>query len=110
MPTGRARTGRHRVRSPTGSRQPRRSHAKIPACYDVPLSFAFANGYQFGKYVANLGPQTASPVPEGVLDQNGTNTVTLNAVGAGFAWRQARGTGSRGFLRGRRGESKEGAC
>ncbi|KAI1765730.1 glycoside hydrolase family 35 protein [Hypoxylon sp. FL1150] len=64
----------------------------VPAGYDVPLSFAFANetmasanyrvqlfvnGYQFGKLVANLGPQTAFPVPEGVLNHNGVNTVAL---------------------------------
>ncbi|KAI4861433.1 glycoside hydrolase family 35 protein [Hypoxylon rubiginosum] len=85
----------------------------VPAGYDVPLSFVFGNdtsttttttgannnsnnyrvqlfvnGYQFGKYVANLGPQTAFPVPEGVLDHGGRNTVALTlwaldgAVGA----------------------------
>lgn len=63
--------------------------------YDVPLSFAFGNdttttmasvnyrvqlfvnGYQFGKLVANLGPQTVFPVPEGVLNHNGVNAVAL---------------------------------
>ncbi|KAI1103222.1 glycoside hydrolase family 35 protein [Jackrogersella minutella] len=69
----------------------------VPAGYDVPLSFVFANstttssagsspnyrcqlfvnGWQFGKYVANLGPQTAFPVPEGILNHNGANTVAL---------------------------------
>ncbi|KAI1091381.1 glycoside hydrolase family 35 protein [Rostrohypoxylon terebratum] len=65
----------------------------IPIGYDVPLSFVFANasttsssnyrcqlfvnGWQFGKYVANLGPQTTFPVPEGILNHNGTNTVAL---------------------------------
>ncbi|KAI1483335.1 glycoside hydrolase family 35 protein [Daldinia eschscholtzii] len=70
----------------------------VPAGYDVPLSFVFpnisssssaaaaggryrcqlfVNGWQFGKYVANLGPQTAFPVPEGVLNHNGVNTVAL---------------------------------
>ncbi|KAI1654864.1 glycoside hydrolase family 35 protein [Daldinia decipiens] len=66
----------------------------VPAGYDVPLSFVFANssaaaaagrhrcqlfvnGWQFGKYVANLGPQTVFPVPEGVLNHNGVNTVAL---------------------------------
>ncbi|KAI1211906.1 glycoside hydrolase family 35 protein [Annulohypoxylon truncatum] len=66
----------------------------VPAGYDVPLSFVFANtstaaiasnyrcqlfvnGWQFGKYVANLGPQTTFPVPEGILNHNGANTVAL---------------------------------
>ncbi|KAF7521836.1 hypothetical protein G7054_g12330 [Neopestalotiopsis clavispora] len=63
----------------------------IPDGYDVPLSFVFANttmaanyrvqlfvnGWQFGKFVANLGPQTTFPVPEGILNHNGENTVAL---------------------------------
>ncbi|KAI0886184.1 glycoside hydrolase family 35 protein [Annulohypoxylon maeteangense] len=66
----------------------------VPAGYDVPLNFVFGNsssttttsnyrcqlfvnGWQFGKYVANLGPQTAFPVPEGILNHNGKNTVAL---------------------------------
>ncbi|KAI1456826.1 glycoside hydrolase family 35 protein [Annulohypoxylon moriforme] len=65
----------------------------VPTGYDVPLSFVFdnssssttsnyrcqlfVNGWQFGKYVANLGPQTTFPVPEGILNHNGANTVAL---------------------------------
>ncbi|KAI1417373.1 glycoside hydrolase family 35 protein [Hypoxylon sp. FL1857] len=79
----------------------------VPAGYDVPMSFVFANstsapasasastsnptypaaqnyrvqlfvnGWQFGKFVANLGPQTSFPVPEGILNHNGANTVAL---------------------------------
>ncbi|KAI2470078.1 glycoside hydrolase family 35 protein [Annulohypoxylon bovei var. microspora] len=68
----------------------------VPAGYDVPMSFVFGNsstsayavvpnyrcqlfvnGWQFGKYVANLGPQTTFPVPEGILNHNGANTVAL---------------------------------
>ncbi|KAI0142825.1 glycoside hydrolase family 35 protein [Xylariaceae sp. FL1272] len=63
----------------------------IPSGYDVPLSFVFANttevsnfrvqlyvnGWQFGKYVNNLGPQTSFPVPEGVLNYSGTNYLAL---------------------------------
>ncbi|CAK7217880.1 hypothetical protein SCUCBS95973_003297 [Sporothrix curviconia] len=64
----------------------------IPAGYDVPLGFAFANntaaggayrvqlfvnGYQFGKLIPYLGPQFVFPVPEGVLNYNGTNYVGL---------------------------------
>lgn len=63
----------------------------IPKGYDVPLSFVFANstgpeffraqlyvnGWQFGKYVDHLGPQTRFPVPEGILNYEGTNYVAI---------------------------------
>ncbi|KAI0435132.1 glycoside hydrolase family 35 protein [Xylaria sp. FL1042] len=65
----------------------------IPAGYDVPLSFVFhnstaaaaanyrvqlfINGWQFGEYINNLGPQTSFPVPEGVLDYSGKNYLGL---------------------------------
>ncbi|CAK7215511.1 hypothetical protein SBRCBS47491_002506 [Sporothrix bragantina] len=63
----------------------------IPTGYDVPLGFAFANntgegayrvqlfvnGYQFGKFIPYLGPQFVFPVPEGVLNYNGTNYLGL---------------------------------
>lgn len=58
--------------------------------WDVPLSLVFANdttaaasapyraliyvnGYQFGRYTSNIGPQTDFPVTEGVLNYNGEN-------------------------------------
>lgn len=54
----------------------------LPAGYDVPLSFSFGNtttegrpaeyraqlwvnGWQYGKYINNVGPQTNYPVPQG---------------------------------------------
>lgn len=56
----------------------------IPGGYDIPLFFNFANttingatsnyqaqlyvnGWQFGKYINNVGPQTSFPVPQGEL-------------------------------------------
>ncbi|KAL3417481.1 glycosyl hydrolase family 35 [Phlyctema vagabunda] len=59
---------------------------------DVPLSFnlpnstsigdlrllIFVNGYQFGKYASNLGPQTSFPVPEGIINHRGENTLSLS--------------------------------
>ncbi|KAB5546905.1 galactose-binding domain-like protein [Coniochaeta sp. 2T2.1] len=65
------------------------------AGYDIPLSFVFmndtvtpsnhccqlyVNGYQFGKYVSNIGPQTSYPVPEGILNHHGTNYVALSLL------------------------------
>lgn len=63
----------------------------IPAGYDVPLGFSFANnsrdgayrvqlfvnGYQFGKFIPYLGPQFVFPVPQGILNYAGTNYLGL---------------------------------
>ncbi|KFY31041.1 hypothetical protein V493_01453 [Pseudogymnoascus sp. VKM F-4281 (FW-2241)] len=63
----------------------------IPKGWDVPLSFTFkntkpeekfraqlyVNGYQFGKYVNNIGPQVDFSVPQGILNYQGSNTVAL---------------------------------
>ena len=77
----------------------------MPTGYDIPLSFVFkngttgnantsnyrsmlfVNGYQFGKYVHNIGPQDSFSVPEGILNYHGTNwiTVSLWALDAGGA-------------------------
>ncbi|KAI0747487.1 glycoside hydrolase superfamily [Fomes fomentarius] len=37
----------------------------------------FVNGWKFGKRVADIGPQTRFPVPPGILDYNGENTVAV---------------------------------
>ncbi|KAI0790298.1 glycoside hydrolase superfamily [Irpex lacteus] len=37
----------------------------------------FVNGWQYGKRVANFGPQSKFPVPTGILNHNGKNTVAL---------------------------------
>ncbi|MCJ1312607.1 hypothetical protein MMC25_006281 [Agyrium rufum] len=62
---------------------------QIPAGYDIPISVSFGalggnyrvelfvNGYQFGKFVANVGPQVEFPVPQGILDYSGRNYVAL---------------------------------
>jgi beta-galactosidase len=38
----------------------------------------YVNGYQYGKYVNNIGPQTSFPVPEGILNYHGTNWLALS--------------------------------
>ncbi|OJD37610.1 glycoside hydrolase family 35 protein [Diplodia corticola] len=75
----------------------------IPAGWDVPVSFSFANGtatnatatatasayraqlfvngWQFGKYIHNIGPQDVFPVPEGIWDYRGSNTVAVSVFG-----------------------------
>lgn len=71
----------------------------IPRGWDVPLYFNFGNsstmdtdsssspafrvqlyvnGYQYGKYVSNIGPQTSFPVPEGILNHRGTNWIAVS--------------------------------
>ncbi|KAK3310903.1 glycoside hydrolase family 35 protein [Chaetomium strumarium] len=62
--------------------------------WDVPLNFEFpeidpagsggryravlwVNGFQFGRYISHIGPQTSFPVPEGILNYRGTNTVAI---------------------------------
>ena len=62
----------------------------IPIAYDIPLSVSFGavdggafraqlfvNGYQFGKFLSNIGPQVLFPVPNGVLNANGENDVAI---------------------------------
>ncbi|POR33267.1 Beta-galactosidase [Tolypocladium paradoxum] len=57
--------------------------------YDIPLSFVFdkdaaaadfratlfVNGFQYGKYASNIGPQSDFPVPEGILNYRGGNWI-----------------------------------
>jgi beta-galactosidase GanA len=68
----------------------------MPMGYDIPLSFVFnngttgsanvsnyrsmlfVNGYQYGKYVHNIGPQDSFPVPEGILNYNGMNWIAIS--------------------------------
>jgi hypothetical protein len=79
----------------------------MPAGYDIPISISFSNvtsssngsapvayrsqifvnGYQFGKYVSNVGPQDVFPVPQGIFDYNGPNyfAVSLWALDEGGA-------------------------
>ncbi|KAI5782710.1 putative beta-galactosidase C [Geopyxis carbonaria] len=66
----------------------------LPAGHDVPLAFVFTpaaesaeggearvllwvNGYMYGKYIPHIGPQTRFPVPPGILDGQGENTVAV---------------------------------
>lgn len=71
--------------------------AKLPLdlpshTHDIPLSFVFdnsttsaapyrallyVNGFQYGKYVSNIGPQTEFPVPEGILNHRGDNWIGI---------------------------------
>ncbi|OTA99094.1 glycoside hydrolase family 35 protein [Hypoxylon sp. CI-4A] len=60
--------------------------------WDIPLAFSFTNntetsgeyraqlyvnGWQFGKLSSSIGPQTVFPVPEGILNYNGSNYIGI---------------------------------
>lgn len=40
-------------------------------------AFIFVNGWQFGRYVSNLGPQSRFTVPEGIMNHQGENWLAL---------------------------------
>ncbi|KAF7298956.1 Glycoside hydrolase family 35 protein [Mycena indigotica] len=63
----------------------------VPEGYDVALQFIlssppgsilrarlYINGYQYGRYVPQIGNQVAFPVPPGILNLRGTNTIGLS--------------------------------
>lgn len=114
----------------------------IPSGYDVPLSFTFlnatslpsngssvpayraqlyVNGFQYGKYINQVGPQTKFPVPQGILDYQGKNYVGVSLWGQdggatklgglelgidGIVW---SGLGSVGVVKGQVYEKRDGA-
>lgn len=51
------------------------SNSSAPSNYRAMI---FVNGYQFGKYVNNIGPQLAYPVPEGILNYRGMNWLAVS--------------------------------
>ena len=66
-------------------------HLNIDSDLDVPLGvelsapagtvarvMIWVNGYQYGKYVPHIGPQTRFPVPPGVINNRGSNTLALS--------------------------------
>ncbi|CCO33330.1 hypothetical protein BN14_07405 [Rhizoctonia solani AG-1 IB] len=50
-------------------------------------SMLYVNGWQFGRFSSNYGPQTVFPIPEGILNHRGENDVllTLWSLDAGGA-------------------------
>lgn len=39
----------------------------------------FANSWQMGNYIADLGPQHRFPIPGGIIDPHGNNDITIAA-------------------------------
>ncbi|KAK7686364.1 hypothetical protein QCA50_010588 [Cerrena zonata] len=64
----------------------------LPRGFDVPIRLTFTpsditsnyrvqifiNGWQFGKYTNNIGPQTTYVLPAGILHNHGTNTLAIS--------------------------------
>ncbi|OCL15181.1 glycoside hydrolase family 35 protein [Glonium stellatum] len=38
----------------------------------------FVNGYQYGKFLPHIGPQTKFPVPPGIINNRGSNTLAIS--------------------------------
>lgn len=66
-------------------------HLNIDSDLDVPLGISLSspagtiarvmlwvNGYQYGKYVPHIGPQTVFPIPPGVINNRGENTLAIS--------------------------------
>ncbi|GAB7358299.1 hypothetical protein MBLNU230_g2373t1 [Neophaeotheca triangularis] len=52
---------------------------QLTAPNDTTASLQFyVNGYQYGKYMPHLGPQTRFPFPPGVVNNRGRNTLALS--------------------------------
>jgi beta-galactosidase GanA len=62
----------------------------LPAGQDSPVALSitdnpsrrysallFVNGWQLGRYVNNVGPQHVFPIPEGILNPRGSNTIAI---------------------------------
>jgi beta-galactosidase GanA len=43
----------------------------------------FVNGWHMGQFIAHVGPQRVFPIPEGILDHRGRNTVALAVTSDG---------------------------
>lgn len=37
----------------------------------------FVNGYQYGKYIPHIGPQTRFPIPPGIINMRGRNSLSI---------------------------------
>ncbi|RZJ33233.1 MAG: beta-galactosidase, partial [Brevundimonas sp.] len=43
----------------------------------------FVNGWNMGQFIAHVGPQRLFPIPEGILDHHGNNTIALAVTSDG---------------------------
>ena len=77
----------------------------LPASQDVPLGITFTddsshhyrallfvNGWQFGNYINDVGPQHSFPIPAGILNTTGQNTIAI------AVWNEDAGSGGLGAV------------
>lgn len=43
----------------------------------------FVNGWNMGQFIAHVGPQRIFPIPEGILNHNGPNTIAIAVISDG---------------------------
>jgi beta-galactosidase GanA len=55
---------------------------RSPVSYRVLI---FVNGWHMGQFIAHVGPQRVFPIPEGILNHRGRNTVALAVTSDGAA-------------------------
>lgn len=70
----------------------------LPQNYDVPMQIVFPvptattaparitlyiNGYAYGKYIPHIGPQYKFPIPPGIINNRGENTIGLSVWAMG---------------------------
>jgi hypothetical protein len=48
-------------------------------------ALVFVNGWHMGQFIAHVGPQRTFPIPEGILNHRGRNTVALAVTSDGAA-------------------------
>ncbi|MBY8829666.1 glycoside hydrolase family 35 protein [Hephaestia mangrovi] len=60
------------IGDPTTPRSPRRYRVLI-----------FVNGWNMGQFIANVGPQRVFPIPPGIMNNHGANTLALAVTGDG---------------------------
>ena len=46
-------------------------------------ALVFVNGWNMGQFIAHVGPQRVFPIPEGILDHRGANTIALAVTSDG---------------------------
>lgn len=61
--------------SPSSSSATGNANVTLATPYRVQI---YVNGYQFGKYVHNIGPQDTFPVPEGIFNFHGRNFLAVS--------------------------------
>lgn len=92
LPAASARAGTNWYRSDFTLNVPRGQDATIAVQFGDPntprspgayRALIFVNGWNMGQFIANIGPQRTFPVPEGILNHRGPNTIALAVTSDG---------------------------